>query len=339
MFNPKRVFIERDALKYEMGERLYHHFQDSNTEVHLLESHNRVSGKPGDTPFETYDEAKRTLVIGVRKTWAFSTCKPSAHYQLPLVTSCIGRCEYCYLNTQLGSKPYIRIYVNIDEILERAEEYIEERKSEITLFEAAATSDPLPVEGYTHALEKSIVFFAGQEYGRLRFVTKFTDVEPLLSIKHNNHTTVRFSVNAEEVIQKYEHHTPSMQNRIRAAAKIAQVGYSMGFIIAPVILYDGWKEGYINLLQEIQAALPGDVPTPTFEVISHRFTSRAKSTILRIFPDSTVPMDEEKRKFKYGQFGYGKYVYPDDEMSRIKEFFQENILQRMFPQAEVLYII
>ncbi|GBF32077.1 spore photoproduct lyase [Desulfocucumis palustris] len=39
--------------------------------------------------------------------------------------------------------------MNTDEILSAAGEYIKERTPEITLFEGAATSGPLPVERYT----------------------------------------------------------------------------------------------------------------------------------------------------------------------------------------------
>lgn len=62
-----------------------------------------------------------------------------------------------------------------------------------------------------------------------------------------------------------------------------------------------------------------------FEVISHRFTKRAKDNILSVFPKTTLPMVEENRKFKYGQFGYGKYIYKDEELQNIKKFFRDSI--------------
>jgi len=40
-----------------------------------------------------------------------------------------------------------------------------------TIFEGAATSDPVPVEPYTGALAETIRFFASQEHGKFRFVT------------------------------------------------------------------------------------------------------------------------------------------------------------------------
>lgn len=121
-------------------------------------SHNRVTRIPGDTRAKAYREAKRTLVIGVRRGKEFQTFKPSAHCQLPLATSCPGMCEYCYLSTALGKKPYLRVYVNTDEVLGIAQELINSRAPETTIFEGAATSDPIPIEDYTGNLRKSIEF-------------------------------------------------------------------------------------------------------------------------------------------------------------------------------------
>jgi spore photoproduct lyase len=38
--------------------------------------------------------------------------------------------DYCYLQTTMGSKPYIRTYVNVEEILDQADEYMKERAPE-----------------------------------------------------------------------------------------------------------------------------------------------------------------------------------------------------------------
>ncbi|WP_330680748.1 spore photoproduct lyase [Vallitalea longa] len=335
---PKRVLIEKDALKYPLGEELYNNFKNKDIELIMLET-TRTKGIPGSTKMEKYKQGKNTLVIGVKKSLTFQTCKPSAHYQLPLVTGCIGQCEYCYLNTQLGDKPYTRIYVNIDEILDRAKKYINEREGEVTIFEGAATSDPLPVEPYTHALKKTIEFFAKEELGRFRFVTKFTNIEDIVNAKHNGHTTVRFSLNTDKVINTYEHRTPNAKNRIQAAAKVLNAGYPIGFIIAPVFLYDNWETEYSMLIKDLNNSLPVDNhKNITFEIISHRYTTKAKNRINDIFPETKLPMTDEERTFKYGQFGYGKYVYNKDQLSEMKTFFT-NELSTYFSDSEIKYII
>lgn len=339
-FKPQRVLFELQALDFPLGRELKQYFSGQpQVELKVLPTHNRVSGIPGSTPLEAYREGKRTLVVGVRRTLEFQTCKPSAHYQLPLVSGCMGQCEYCYLNTQFGKRPYLRVYVNVAEILEQAGQYITARKPQITIFEGAATSDPIPVEPYTGSLARAIIFFAQQPQGRFRFVTKFTDVDSLLTLDHNGHTTIRFSINADHVINTYEHATPRLAPRLEAAGKIAGAGYPLGFIIGPVMLFPDWQAEYQTLLQHLKQALALTSPEDLrFEVISHRFTSRAKSTILGVYPQTTLPMDETQRKFKYGQFGYGKFVYPKDEMAMIQEFFTHN-LSRYFPGAKLDYLI
>jgi len=276
-------------------------------------------------------------VVGVRKSKDFQTCKPSAHFQLPIATSCPGKCEYCYLQTTLGKKPYIRVYVNLEEILEKAKNYIEERKPEITHFEGSATSDPIPVEPYTHSMKKTIEFFGQQEHARISFVTKFTNIEGLLDLNHRQHTFFRFSINLDKYIQKFEHSTPRLEERLMAAAKIIEAGYPTGLMIAPIFLEAGWQEDYGALLQTIKKTVPNSHGL-TFELITHRFTARAKNNILDIYPGTELPMEESTRTFKFGQFGYGKYLYPKELMDEARSFFEDSIAD-LFPGGKIKYFV
>lgn len=338
--NIDRVFFEKDALEYPMGKESYEKLKKAGYQIEFLKSHNRVTGIPGKSPREAFFHGKNTLVVGVRRSLDFATCKPSAHFQLPLVTGCQGICEYCYLHTQMGKKPYTRIYVNIEEILAKSKKYIEERKPDITVFEAAATSDPLPVEAFTGALARAIEFFAQEEFGRLRFVSKFANVDSLLDLDHQQHSRIRFSINSYHVIKRYEHRTPRLAERLDALAKITEAGYPSGVIIAPVVLYDGWQNDYLHLLKDMRSRIKPDMDSQVdFEIISHRFTRRARSNILEVFPDTDLPMDEEQdRKFKYGQFAYGKFVYSKEKLDAMKDFF-ENEVRSLFPASTIEYII
>ncbi len=340
MFIPKRVIFEKDSLETEVGKNIYNKIKNNpNMEIINASSNKIKSHIPGDNLFEQYKSGKQTLVVGKRKSLKFQTCKPSANYQLPLVSGCMGRCEYCYLNTQLGDKPFVRVFTNIDDVLNRAKEYIEERLPQITIFEGAATSDPIPLEPYTNALRKTIEFIGKEEKGRFRFVTKYNDVDTLLDAKHNNHTEIRFSINTPTVINTYEHYTASIDKRIEAAVKVANAGYKIGFIIAPIFIYDNWQKEYKDLIENIKSKLPSEFNEQIiFEVISHRYTTKAKNRILEIFPETTLPMNDEDRKFKYGQFGYGKYIYSKDQLAEIKEFFIFNI-KEIFPNSIIKYVI
>lgn len=340
MFIPKRILFEKNSLDYEIGKNIYEIFKDKKDIELINMSSNRIKQYiPGEHISEFYKEGKNTLIVGIKKGLKFQSCKPSANYQLPLLSGCVGNCQYCYLNTNLGEKPYIKVNVNICEILNKAEEYINERIPDITIFEGAATSDPVPVEPYSHLLKKTIEFFSTSEYGRFRFVTKYNDIDNLLSIKHNGKTEVRFTLNTDKVISDYEKRTASIKNRIDGCVKISKAKYPIGFIISPVFIYSGWKEDYRQLIIYLKSSLPSDLVKPiTFEVISHRYTTRAKNIITQVFPDNTLPMNDEERVYKYGQFGYGKYTYKKEDIAEIKNLFKE-LLNKYFPGSEIKYII
>ncbi len=327
MFIPKRILFEKNARSYPLGEQIYQRFL-TQKDVEIIElSKNKIKENiPGDTPQDFHMEGKNTLVVGVKTGLKFQSCKPSAHYQLPLLSGCIGQCQYCYLNTNLGDKPYMRINVNSEDILHQADAYIKERLPEITIFEGSATSDPVPVEPYSSLLKTAIEHFGKSSNGRFRFVTKFTDVDTLLELDHQGHTEIRFTLNTNQVIQNYERRTPSLEKRIEAARKVITSGYPSGFLIAPIFLYDNWKEDYKHLLLKLNDQLPEQLTHPiTFEIISHRYTPRAKQVISEIYPEHQLPMKDEERSYKFGQFGYGKYVYPKESLSAIAAFFQEEI--------------
>lgn len=338
-FKPDFVMIRENALEYPLGQKLHNLFKDDkDIELHVVASR---GGFPLDNnlcPQKKFIRAKKTLVIAVRSLSKFQSCKPSAHYQLPLVTGCPGHCHYCYLSTNLGKNPYIKVYVNINEILDKAESYIKERAPEVTIFEGAATSDPLPVEKYTHSLARCIEYFGGHKLGRFRFVTKFTEVDSLLNVKYREKTEFRFSLNSKYAVEKFEPTTPDPEERTKAAGKIYRAGYQLGFLIAPIFIYDNWKKEYEELIRNLQENLDTEGENISFELITHRFTKRAKKVIEQNYPNTELPMNEETRQFKYGQFGYGKYVYPKETMKEIENHMKD-IINIHFPQSDIKYFV
>lgn len=336
-FVPQLVYFEPRALEYPLGKTLYNKFSDMDVEIRETTSHNQVRNLPGDNDFQKYRNAKSTLVVGLRKTLKFDTSKPSAEYAIPFATGCMGHCHYCYLQTTMGSKPYIRTYVNTEDIFDAAEAYMEERAPEVTRFEASCTSDIVGIDHLTHTLKDAIEYFGQTEHGLLRFVTKFAHIDHLLDANHQGKTRFRFSINADYVIKYFEPGTSRLDERIEAAAKIAEADYPLGFIIAPIYLHDGWREGYRFMLEHLADKLPKKAKENlTFELIQHRFTRPAKKVIQKNYPMSKLELEESKRKAKWGRYGIWKYVYTDEEQEEMKTLFLETI-PKLFPKATVEY--
>lgn len=337
-FWPERLVVEAAALDYPMGREVHDRLRKAGVPVeHLPESGRSRALAPATTP-RGYQAAKRVLVLAVQKRLAFETCRPSADFHLPLAGGCPGACQYCYLASTFDMKPFVRLYVNLEEILAEAADQIRIKAPAVTVFEGSSTSDTLALEHIGGSIARSIQFFAGQEHGRFRFVTKFNTVEGLLHLDHRGHTKIRFSINSPHVIRLFEQHTASLTERIEAARKVADAGYPLGMIVAPIMRHEGWAEGYADALDQMAEGLgPHAGGAISFELIQHRFTPKAKRVILAAYPATQLPLEESERVLKAGKFpGAGKYVYPKEEAGEMEAFLEMAIRER-FPAAAIEY--
>jgi spore photoproduct lyase len=327
------IVFEPAAVQTEYGKKIYSSLVDKG----MLSKIQRKSElcKTEDA-HRNFVQGKRTLIIGARKPSKFETCKPSADFQLPIFSGCPGMCEYCYLLTRMGERSFVKVNVDIENIFGIANKYIMDNQPNDTVFELSASSDPLPFEPLTGLVSEVIEHFGKLKNGRLRICTKFEPAESILRAQHGGNVDFRSSINTPKIIKEYEHATPMLENRLLSAKKIMDSGYTTGIMIAPVFIYDGWKGDYENMLLMLADILGNRITT--FEVVTHRFTTKAKTAILNVFPETRLDMNEANRKYKMGQFGYGKYIYTPEQMKEIKEFFK-NQIEKIFPNSRLLYIV
>lgn len=321
LFIPDTAYIDPKSQKYDTGIAVKEYLESLN--VPIINSRTVQIDSP--SPKENYAKAKKTVYITVNSQKKLQTCKPSADYQFALSSSCPGNCEYCYLQTTQGEKPFMKIFVNVEDILNVIQQHIDTTSNTITSFECGSITDPVALEHFTGNLKKCIEFFGNSQSGRLRVITKFDNVDSFLNINHNKHTKFRFSINTAYVINKFEHNTCSLKERLAAAKKIAEAGYPLGFIIAPIMISKTWQEDYKQLITDLKADLSHYNEPITFELIQHRFTATAKELILTRFPNTELDMNEENRLLKWGPYGKFKYVYPKEKSSEIKEYISKLI--------------
>ena len=337
---PKRVLFTPEAINEPFGQQIFERISHFNLPIEILKN-NRLSNLRGEDELETYRLSKSTMAVVKAPPSAFKLrpIPPSADWQFHLAEGCPAHCQYCYLAGSLSGPPVVRVFANLPSILENTISYIDTSKT--TSFEASCYTDPLSIEHLTGSLAECIRFFGGQENGRLRFVTKFANIEPLLSLSHNNHTRWRFSLNAEWISKRLEGGTASVQQRLQAMRQAALPkekdggGYPIGAVIAPIMPIPDWEQAYTYLFHQMEEYLDFNCDL-TFELISHRFTPGSKDVLMSWYPNTGLDMSEENRSIKCNKFGGVKYVYTKDIMYELRSFFEEEI-KRRFPQAKILY--
>jgi spore photoproduct lyase len=332
LFIPDIAYIDPKILKYDEGKKAIKYLE--KLKVPMVNS-KKVIIDCG-APEKNYAKAKRTILFTTNSQKKLVSCRPSADYQFSLSSSCPANCEYCYLQTTQGEKPFMKVFVNIEEILEVVQNYIDNNMPNITTFECASITDPIALEHLSGNLKRCIEFFGQSSKGRLRLVTKFDDVDYFLKLKHNKHTKFRFTLNTNYVINNFEHNTSNFQERVEAIKKIANAGYPIGFIIAPIMIYDNWKEEYRDLFEALKMALVDYSEEVSFELIQHRFTKTAKELIIQRFKNTKLDLNEETRQLKWGPYGKFKYVYKKPDSEDIKNYISD-LINSNFQHAVIDY--
>ena len=346
LWRPKQVLFTPAALEEDWGQQIYQRIQNLGIPAVKLKS-NRVTGLRGDNERETYANAKQTMAVVTAPPSAFKLqpIPPSADWQFHLAEGCPAHCQYCYLASSLTGPPVIRVFANLPAILDNTRHYIGQKKvsksEEPTTFEVSCYTDPLSLEHLTGSLSECIRYFGERPDQRLRWVSKFNAVEPLLSINHTGNTRCRASINAEAVSKGFEGGTASVEGRLQALRQLALPkskgggGYPVGLVIAPIMAFEGWQQGYTRLFEQISAALDFECDL-TFELITHRFTAKSKEVLNEWYPKSSLDMGMDIRTTKRNKFGGIKYVYNKETTLALRGFFEEKIATH-FPAANLLY--
>jgi spore photoproduct lyase len=340
LWMPKQVLFTPAALAEPFGRKIYERVTSLGLPVEELKS-NRITGLRGEDEQETYRIAKRTLAVVTAPPSAFKLqpIPPSADWQFHLAEGCPAHCQYCYLAGSLQGPPVVRAFANLPAILQNLSQY--EKPGRLTTYEASCYTDPLGIEHLTGSLSESIRYFGTRLGTQLRWVSKYDNVEQLLSLPHNGNTRCRISLNAEVVARRLEGGTASITNRLAALRQLALSqakgggGYKVGIVLAPIMPIPDWEMHYSALFDQIEQYLDFECDL-TFELISHRFTPGSKDVLMEWYPNTSLDMNEATRAVKSNKFGGTKYVYVPEMMKTLRRFFEKEIARR-FTKGPILY--
>ncbi len=356
LWKPKRILFTKSAYEEVHGRRIAERLTGLDLNFEVLSGDRLPKLTTGDTR-STYRSAKDLLAVVTAPKGQFKLdpIPPSADFQFHLAKGCPAHCQYCYLAGSLSGPPITRVYANLDEIHANVRAYAERgttvlkrrpadayRHPEDLTFEASCYTDPLALEHLTGSLSTTIAAFAKTPNARLRWVTKYDAVEPLLSIDHGGKTRSRISLNTARVASRLEGGTADLTARLHAMRQLALPkergggGYPIGAVVAPIMPVDDYRTAYGDMLDQLATALDFDGVDLTFELITHRFTPNSKETLLDWYPATPLDLDEATRAEKRNKFGGVKYVYSKEQMLELKGWFGEEI-ERRFGAGRILY--
>lgn len=325
------VYYEPAALDYFLGKALKEKFSDIPWVE--IESHNYIPELTAKSNRE-FTKLKNHLIIGIRKTHKYTPNHKVSDWLVPYTSSgCKAMCLYCYLVCNYNKCAYLRLFVNREKMLDRLIKKADAAPEPQT-FEIGSNSDLILENVITDNLRYTIERFAQEGRGHLTFPTKFDMVEPILNLDHKGKTIVRMSVNPQEIIRRVELGTSPLHARIDAINRLAEAGYPVGILIAPIILLPEWKKLYGELIDQLADTLCEKIKQNSFlEIILMTYSYIHKAINKEAFPGAISLFDRETMTGR----GRGRYTYRNEVRREAEEFLREK-LAKSLGTMPILYI-
>ena len=325
------VYHEPGIFDYPLGRKLKRDFAD--LPWHEIKSHNRIE-EMTQRPNSDFPKMKRFLIIGTRKTHRYTENHKISDYLVPFTSSgCTAMCLYCYLVCNYNKCAYLRLFVNREDMMERLIKNSKKGAVPQT-FEIGSNSDLVLENMITNNLEWVIPAFAREGRGQITFPTKFASVKPLLGLDHQGKSIFRMSVNPQEIIDHIELGTSPLHQRIQAVNDMCEAGYPVGILIAPIILNDGWKEKYMNLIDQLADCLTEKAKkSMTIEMIFMTYSFVQNAINKEAFPEAPDLYDNQSMSGG----GRGKYRYRKELRLEAEPVLTDYVRLRL-PEARLVYV-
>lgn len=330
---PERVYAEKGCERYELGRALTGKYAALGIDIIEIDDHNRIP-ELRQRPDADFARLKKYLVLGIRKSLAHQRNHKTSDFLVPYTSSgCAAMCLYCYLVCTYYTSAYLRVFVNREQMMDKLRRAA--AKYPGSVFEIGSNSDLVLENTVSGNLEWTIRQFANVQNARLTLPTKFSMVDPLLTLPHGHNVTIRMSLNPQRIISHVELGTSRLSERIDALNALHAAGYDTGILIAPIILTDDYRPLYEGLFMKMAERLrPEILRSVPLELIFMTYGTVTKSINEQAFPGAWPLFDETSMAY----CGRSRYGYRRDVKDEAAAFFREQIARRL-PGATIAYIV
>ncbi|MGB6128031.1 MAG: spore photoproduct lyase family protein [Psychrilyobacter sp.] len=253
--------------------------------------------------------------------------KIKEEFYLSYENNCPFNCLYCYLRDYFNHSAFI-FYVNLQDMFTELDKF---NKSG-TMISAGIVNDTLVHDSLTNVTSDLIEYFKDRPELILELRTKSHNIKNLLKITPHKNILISFTFSPKEVIDRYELGASSLSERIAAAKKLQEHGYSIGLRLDPMIDIQGSALAYQNMIKEIFSVLDlNKIRDIGIGTIRYKKGLRQKVLAERntdlFFNEFIVGIDGKERYFKKIRIDMYKNV-----VTAIKKYGKFDIYLGMEPQ-------
>ncbi|MFC1718589.1 radical SAM protein [Candidatus Poribacteria bacterium] len=243
-------------------------------------------------------------------------CKSA--YEIHSAWGCYHACDYCHV------KNFLNIMLNLEEFVERLDKLVK-RESWQKLYKYDNQTDTICLEPEYGASELLVNYFAGQDDKYLMLYTKSDNVDHLLDLDHNGHTIINWTVSCDTVAREIEKKAPTMKERIQAAARCQEAGYTVRFRFSPIVPIKDWQAENRQMIEVVFEHVRPDLIT--MDVLGWMSAEQIKDSMeLSLFDDEYRDLVEDMAQDGIRRVSDSvKQIFPHPARLRIYRFFIEEI--------------
>lgn len=234
---------------------------DNPITIHILSKYNNPTTLPIDNYKNIFDKniswtTEKMIVIAAVNNAITATPPNYGEKELWFFfknsLNCIYDCSYCYLKWAFKNDMQV-FFVNYDDIKNQIREVVKVNKTaKEILFYSSDYSDNLATDNLTLFTKEFIPLFEEFENAIMEIRTKSTNINSLLEFQTiPKNTEIAFSLNPNEVIEKYEKKTPLLDMRIWAIKTLLEKGWKVGIRFQPLLEIENYKEIYERFIEKV----------------------------------------------------------------------------------------
>ncbi len=191
-------------------------------------------------------------------------------YEFHSAYGCIHHCDYCHLGNTL------MIGLNLEELREHLDDLID-RVPWQDLFKFDNQTDNLCFEPEYGASKIFVKYFAEKKGKYLMLYTKSDNVDHLLDLDHRGKTVVCWTLTCDKAARLYEEGAPTMENRIEAAHKCQEAGYTVRFRFSPIIPIKNWRSENQKMMKSLLSRVDPDIIC--LQMLTHMDATKLRRTM------------------------------------------------------------
>lgn len=198
--------------------------------------------------------------------------------------NCVFDCSYCYLKWAFKNDNIV-IFINYDDIKEEIKNKINCLKNEKEIwFYSSDYSDILWMDNLTEFIKNFVPFFEKFENTFMEIRTKSANIKSLLDLGFvPKNTEIAFSLNPQELIDKYEKWSSSLDDRIKSINILLWLWFKVWLRFLPLLPVKNYEVIYRDFIVYIKDNIDMEKLYSTFTT-GLLFTKKDYNKILGKYP-------------------------------------------------------